>query len=126
MKDIPGLEVAGRYIPPKQSPTMVWFSLDLNFGINLEDWSKVRNPDIAIHRIVGYLDECNIGLAGDRLNNARVWIAKIVQRISDGETRISVSLPYDDMCDQTSAMNIIFMVMGWLNMPFRIVTVVEQ
>ncbi len=125
MEDIAGLAVTGRNIPVRSS-TMIWFTLGVDCGLNLEDWPNVRNPDIAIYRVVSYLDECNIGLACDRINNARVWIAKIVQRISDGENRISVSLPYDNLCNQDRAMNTIFMVMGWLNVPFRIVTVVEQ
>jgi hypothetical protein len=125
MKVIPGLAVAGRNIPVR-SPTMVWFTLGVDCGLNLDDWSKVRNPDIAICRIVEYLDAGSIGIACDRINNARAWIAQIIERIEKGEPRISVSLPYDNLCNQARAMNTIFTVMGWLNVPFRIVTLTER
>jgi hypothetical protein len=125
MQTIPGLTVNGENPPPVKK-TAVYFTLDVNHGLNLDDWSKVRNPDIAICRVVEYLDAVCIGIACDRLNNARVWIAQIIQRIGSGETRITVSLPYDKLCNQARAMNTIFTVMGWLNVPFRIVTLVER
>lgn len=125
MQTIPGLTVNGANPPPSKK-TVVFFTLDVNHGINLDDWSKVRNPDIAISRVVGYLDSVCIGLACDRMNNARVWVAQIIQRIEKSENRITVSLPYDSFQNQAMAMDTIFMVMGWLNVPFRIVTLVER
>ena len=129
MKDIPGLTVNGEDLPPVRK-TSVFFRLDVSYGANLKnwlkDWPRVRNPDVAIHRVVHYLDSVYIGTECDRMNNARLWIAQIIHRIEDGEARITVSLPYDNTCNQARAMDTIFTVMGWLNVPFRIVTLTER
>ncbi len=125
MQTIPGLNVSSLYASVTKK-TMVWFTLAVDDKLNLDEWPKVRNPDTAIERVVAYLDEMNIGLVSERIDNARAWMSLIVQRIEKGNTRFMVSLPYGTKENYPKAMNTIFMVMGWLNVPFRIVNTLER